>query len=148
MKAGGTRKVRWSRSEVTGPDGRPIVYAVGIDVTDEQEMLRRTLRAERLAAVGTMAAGLAHEVRNPLNSASLQLTVLERRLARGEGAATTVLPIAEHHQERDRPARSPGARLPGVLTAASARAARVDVDELLRRGSPASSRPEAEAAAS
>jgi signal transduction histidine kinase len=62
-------------------------------VTEEQEMSRRTLRAERLAAVGTMAAGLAHEVRNPLNSASLQLALLERRLGRGEGAETT-LPIA------------------------------------------------------
>jgi two-component system sensor histidine kinase HydH len=41
-----------------------------------------------------MAAGLAHEVRNPLNSASLQLTLLQRRLARGESAAE-VLPIAE-----------------------------------------------------
>ena len=69
------------------------MYAVGVDVTDEQEILRRLLRSERLAAVGTMAAGLAHEVRNPLNSASLQLTLLERRLARGEGAAE-VLPIA------------------------------------------------------
>ena len=65
----------------------------GIDVTDEEEILRRLLRSERLAAVGTMAAGLAHEVRNPLNSASLQLTLLERRLERGDGPATT-LPIA------------------------------------------------------
>jgi signal transduction histidine kinase len=89
LKSGQTRQVRWRRAEVPGSGQTPIVYAVGIDVTDEREMLRRTLRAERLAAVGTMAAGLAHEIRNPLNSASLQLTVLERRLGRGEGPETT-----------------------------------------------------------
>jgi signal transduction histidine kinase len=93
VKAGGARRVRWNRAEIENTDGSRVVYAVGIDVTDEQEILRRLLRSERLAAVGTMAAGLAHEVRNPLNSASLQLTLLERRLARGEGAAE-VLPIA------------------------------------------------------
>jgi signal transduction histidine kinase len=93
VKAGGKRKVRWRRSDVKGRDERTTVYAVGIDVTDEEEMLRRLLRSERLAAVGTMAAGLAHEVRNPLNSASLQLTVLERRLDRSDDP-TNALPIA------------------------------------------------------
>ncbi len=38
--------------------------------------------AEKLAAVGTMTAGLSHEIRNPLNAALLQLTVLERRVSR------------------------------------------------------------------
>jgi signal transduction histidine kinase/DNA-binding response OmpR family regulator len=93
VKSGRARKVRWNRAEIEGEGGARTVYAVGIDVTDEQEMLRRMMRSERLAAVGTMAAGLAHEVRNPLNSASLQLTLLERRLGRGEGAPE-VLPIA------------------------------------------------------
>jgi signal transduction histidine kinase/DNA-binding response OmpR family regulator len=93
VKAGPARKVRWNRAEIEGADGQRTLYAVGIDVTDEQEMLRRMMRSERLAAVGTMAAGLAHEVRNPLNSASLQLTLLERRLGRGEGA-DQILPVA------------------------------------------------------
>src|SRR5262249_1061565 len=45
-------------------------------------LARRALVAEKLAAVGTLAAGLSHEIRNPLNAASLQLTLLERRLRR------------------------------------------------------------------
>ena len=95
VKDGPPRLVEWHRSEVPDGSGAVTTYAVGIDVTGEQEMLRRTLRAERLAAVGTMAAGLAHEVRNPLNSASLQLTLLERRLEKGDLSRNTVLGITQ-----------------------------------------------------
>jgi two-component system sensor histidine kinase HydH len=42
---------------------------------------RRSL-ADRLIAMQTMSAGLAHEIRNPLNAAQLQLELLERRLRR------------------------------------------------------------------
>jgi signal transduction histidine kinase len=83
LKDGGHRLIRWQRAVVPG-DASHVSYAVGIDVTEEQAMLRRTLRAERLAAVGTLAAGLAHEVRNPLNSALLQLAVLERRIRKSQ----------------------------------------------------------------
>jgi two-component system sensor histidine kinase HydH len=51
-------------------------------VEERRELGRRAQRAEKLAAVGTLAAGLSHEIKNPLNAASLQLTVLERRLKR------------------------------------------------------------------
>jgi signal transduction histidine kinase len=47
---------------------------------EKRELSRRAQVAEKLAAVGTMTAGLSHEIRNPLNSAALQLQVLERRI--------------------------------------------------------------------
>jgi signal transduction histidine kinase len=49
---------------------------------EKRALAHRAQMAEKLAAVGTMTAGLSHEIRNPLNAASLQLTVLERRLQR------------------------------------------------------------------
>jgi len=43
---------------------------------------REDHEAQRMTAVRTLTAGLSHEIRNPLNAASLQLAVLERRVRR------------------------------------------------------------------
>jgi len=53
-----------------------------------QAFVRREKAAlsERIASLSTMAAGLAHEIRNPLNSAHLQLELARRRLARVQDA--------------------------------------------------------------
>jgi signal transduction histidine kinase len=84
LRGGGHRAVRWRRARVdSGQPGTQVTYALGEDVSDELEEERRTRMAERLAAAGMLAAGLAHEVRNPLNSATLQLQLLGRRLRRG-----------------------------------------------------------------
>ncbi|HEX7840791.1 MAG TPA: ATP-binding protein [Kofleriaceae bacterium] len=51
--------------------------------TEEKLVAReRKSQADRILAMQTMSAGLAHEVRNPLNAAMLQLELLERRLQR------------------------------------------------------------------
>jgi two-component system sensor histidine kinase HydH len=49
---------------------------------EKRELVRRARLAEKLAAIGTLTAGLSHEIKNPLNAAALQLTVLERRIRR------------------------------------------------------------------
>ena len=62
---------------------------------------QRILRTEKMAVLGTFASGLAHEVRNPLNSIGLQLSILERRIGRveaGLGREMTVL-VGIIHEE-------------------------------------------------
>jgi signal transduction histidine kinase len=49
---------------------------------DLQAAQDRLVQQEKMAVLGTFASGLAHEVRNPLNSIGLQLSVLERKIAR------------------------------------------------------------------
>jgi signal transduction histidine kinase len=46
-----------------------------------QRLEAQAAEAERLAYLGTLAAGLAHEIRNPLNSLSLNMQMLEEDLA-------------------------------------------------------------------
>ena len=53
----------------------------------EDYVLKKTAEAESLAVMGRLTAGLAHEVRNPLNAATLQLDVLRRTAARVEDAS-------------------------------------------------------------
>ena len=52
------------------------------------------VEAERRAELGEVAAGLAHEIRNPLNAMGLNLELLEEKLAHGTGARAGTSPVS------------------------------------------------------
>ncbi len=63
---------------------------------------QRADQSDRIAALQTLSAGLAHEVRNPLNSARLQLELLARRLRRAGADPTLIEPVEQVNHELER----------------------------------------------
>jgi len=57
---------------------------------------------DQLAAMTTLSSGLAHELRNPLNAAKLQLEVLRRRLQRAAAATDLTAPSDLAYDELSR----------------------------------------------
>ncbi|OYW16800.1 MAG: hypothetical protein B7Z55_13820, partial [Planctomycetales bacterium 12-60-4] len=70
------------------------------DVTDRKEAEARALQAERLAAIGQMVTGVAHESRNALQQMQACTKLLEWEV-NGQSAAVSGL-IADLYKEQDR----------------------------------------------
>ncbi|WP_172890874.1 PocR ligand-binding domain-containing protein [Aneurinibacillus soli] len=66
-KDGRHRLISWSNSILLDSEGQiKYVIGTGIDSTDRRRTEELLRKSDRLAAVGQLAAGVAHEVRNPL----------------------------------------------------------------------------------
>jgi len=66
---GGFRTLLLSITPLKGSSGRVTEsLGIGSDITELKRLEEKALKAERLAVVGEFAAGLAHEIRNPLSS--------------------------------------------------------------------------------
>ena len=87
---GSTRRLVWRWTRAREGDSE-MFYGIGTDVSKMHELERRAINSEKLAAAGTLTAGLAHEIRNPLNAAGLQLSVLSRMVGRLPDAAQPAL---------------------------------------------------------
>jgi PAS domain S-box-containing protein len=86
------RKVRMLRrdheavfAEVAGLalvwDGEPATVAIARDLTERNRLEAQLLLADRMASVGTLAAGVAHEINNPLGYVLGNLSALMSGLA-------------------------------------------------------------------
>jgi signal transduction histidine kinase len=62
--------------------------AVWLLVQRSRRLELQAVEAERLAYIGTLASGLAHEIRNPLNSLNLNMQMLEEEMQEGGSAAS------------------------------------------------------------
>jgi PAS domain S-box-containing protein len=76
-----------SRQELVG---RAIILR---DITEERREKQETIESERFSAVTLLAAGVAHEIGNPLNSLDIQLQLMERRLSKSKGESENLAEI-------------------------------------------------------
>lgn len=65
-----------------------VTITVGILSEKERKVHRRLIHAERLAAIGRMSSEVAHEIKNPLSSISLNVELLADELKKYSGADT------------------------------------------------------------
>ncbi|MBI4958303.1 MAG: PAS domain S-box protein [Desulfovibrio sp.] len=63
---------------VTG--GKSLLGGIALDITDQRKMEEVMIQAEKMMSVGGLAAGMAHEINNPLGGILQGAQVLQRRL--------------------------------------------------------------------
>lgn len=84
---GSVRVLTRSRSTVTDLGGDTVgTVEVLDDCTEWQALTNRVHAMDKLAALGTMAAGIAHELRNPLNAVQGFASLLLKDIQRGKEA--------------------------------------------------------------
>ena len=76
-KDGSKRNLLISVTPIKGTDKFIIVQR---DITEYKNLETKFYESQRLAAIGQLSAGIAHEVRNPLSSIKMSLQILEKRL--------------------------------------------------------------------
>ena len=80
------------------------------DITESRRSTQQTIESERFNALTLLAAGVAHEIGNPLNSLHIHLQLMERNVSKLEG------PAREELQGSINIARAEISRLDSIVT--------------------------------
>ncbi len=78
--------------------GRKVVLAISRDVTKRKQMERQIIISEKLASLGVLAAGIAHELNNPLNNIYLLAQLIKEDLHAGRAREEDVDMILQQVQ--------------------------------------------------
>jgi two-component system NtrC family sensor kinase len=65
-KGGDPLVITWSAARVKLPSGKDGVVFVGRDVTEQRRMQEELTQSQKLASIGELVSGVAHELNNPL----------------------------------------------------------------------------------
>src|SRR3954454_21214569 len=111
--AGDNGEASDSADQSSSSDHHPeqVGYAIILrDITETRRSAQQTIESERLNALTLLAAGVAHEIGNPLNSLHIHLQLMERKVRELDGAATKDL------QESIEVARAEISRLDSIVS--------------------------------
>jgi len=61
-------------------DGQPSVLVMGRDITERKQMEAQLMQADRMVVMGTLAAGVGHEINNPLTYVLSNLALADREV--------------------------------------------------------------------
>ena len=76
-----------SPGSATAATGERVGHAIILrDITESRRTEQQTIESERLNALTLLAAGVAHEIGNPLNSLNIHLQLIEREARKLDGA--------------------------------------------------------------
>lgn len=116
--------------------GERACLIVARDLSQRQHDQSRLIVADRSASVGTMSAGVAHEINNPLAYLLLNLEYLIREIPAADGDRARLSQLAERVQESRHGAERVGHILKELGSLSSRRRGRrsgVDLGEVVRR---------------
>jgi signal transduction histidine kinase len=102
-----------SRPTSRGADkqAEPVGHAIILrDITESRRSTEKTIESERFNALTLLAAGVAHEIGNPLNSLHIHLQLMERKVRKLEGK------VKEELQEAIAISRAEITRLDSIVT--------------------------------
>jgi two-component system NtrC family sensor kinase len=102
-KLGSPVRLLMNTASVLSADGEVEgVIAIGRDLTEIRELERRVVHAEKLATVGQLAAGVVHELNNPLTSISVYSDYLLKHAEREGAKSGDVHKLRRIHESADR----------------------------------------------